>query len=154
MHWNVTPDALLGSTTNVLLAKQLRHVNLTLGCSIQHSKNRYFCPRFDGIGHHLWAALASKIAEGIWFWCMLMLGLGPPSMRLSPDHAPLIMPARVSDYCCLPRRIDCLLYIHKLPCSLYFSLVSWCVLSCVPLVWYAYPYLWLLLPYSTITAWN
>ena len=32
-------------------------------CSIQRSESGYFCPRFDEIGHRLWAALAPKIAE-------------------------------------------------------------------------------------------
>ena len=72
----------------------------------------YFCPRFDAIGHRLYAAMTPKIAEvriRIRFWCMLMLGLGPTWLRLSHHHNPSLAPARASDYCCHPR-IDCLLY--------------------------------------------
>ena len=93
---------------------QPRHVNPISCRSIQRSKNRYFCPRFDAIGHRLWTALAPKIAEVcIRFWYMLMLGLGPTWLRLSPNHTPSLTPARVSDYCCCPR-IDRVLYISSL----------------------------------------
>ena len=48
------------------------------------------------IGHRLWAVLAPKVAEiRIWFWCMLMLGLGSTLSRLSPDYTPLLTPASV-----------------------------------------------------------
>ena len=71
--------------------------------SIQGSENRYLCPRFDAVVHHIWAILALKIAEAcIQLWCMLMLGLGPTWLRLN-HPSPSLMAAKVSDYGCHPK---------------------------------------------------
>ena len=96
--------------------------------SFKWSENEYFHPRFDAVGHRLWTALAPKVTKVcIWFWCMLMLGLGPTWLRLNPNHIPLLKPLEHPDIAAIRGSITSSIHQSMTKNS---SLTAWVVPLC------------------------